>query len=222
MYPASSGSGIQDDNKYAASVSKSGLDVVQFKATIPTVPVSLPGGTNEAYSLVFVGTVNQPPNGTSQAQMGYGKSRTAGSSRVQEFVYCEVYHKDNNGNITDRFFYTTASYPTGDNEYKGILDKTTGKWTFYLNGTALTNSGNKTYWVGETGEALIVQAEIFNKYSQGVGTSTAKCSVSNAQAMDSNGINHLLPSGTSTNSTHPDLKISVPGTGEVVFYDQEP
>jgi hypothetical protein len=155
-------------------------DIISIQGYIKTVWTSLcmePTGTDAAFNAAWIG-VGNTTSGTIQAQLGYSRERLEGSKSITNYRYCEVTYNPNDPEVS---FYDNAHPPAQDSVhlYRADLDKTTGTWAFYDNGTYITElpypavQDNK--WVNNTGNAFRLTGEIHNKQDDMPGTPSDPC-----------------------------------------------
>jgi Bacterial Ig-like domain (group 2) len=132
-------------------------------------------GTTDAVAAAYV-NISNSSSGVKWAQVGYSRRRNPGSTSVIQYRKAEI--QGNGYNIT----MDTANAPAEGSvhEWKCELDKTTGQWTYYDNGTAFSPFSDP-YWTTALGTVVQWVGEIFNKEDDMPGTASDKCNFTDCQ-----------------------------------------
>jgi len=131
--------------------------------------------TDAAFHAVYANISNNS-SGLKWAQVGFSRRRNAGSAAVIQYRKAEIQG--------DNYFIDmdTANAPTegSTHEWKCELDKATGKWSYFDNGT-VWKTYTDNFWKSHFGTDIQWTGEILNKEDDMPGTSGDKCSFTECQ-----------------------------------------
>jgi hypothetical protein len=120
--------------------------------------------------------ISNSSSGLKWAQVGVSRRRNAGSTAVIQYRKAEI-----QGDLY-RINMDTANAPAEGSvhEYKCELDKSTGTWTYYYDGTAW-QTYTDNFWTTHLGTVAQWVGEIYNKEDGMPGTDGNKCNFTECQ-----------------------------------------
>jgi hypothetical protein len=131
--------------------------------------------TDAAFHATYANISNNS-HGLKWAQVGFSRRRNAGSSAIIQYRKAEIQG--------EHYFIDmdTANAPSegSTHEWKCELDKSTGKWSYYDDGTAWKRYTDN-FWKTHLGTDVQWTGEILNKEDDMPGTSADKCSFTECQ-----------------------------------------
>jgi hypothetical protein len=131
--------------------------------------------TVAAFHAVYTNISNHA-SGLKWAQVGFSRRRNAGSTSIIQYRKAEI--KGDNYYID----MDTSNAPAegSTHEWKVELNKATGKWSYYDDGTAW-KTYTDNFWKSHLGEDVQWTGEILNKEDDMPGTSGDKCKFTQCQ-----------------------------------------
>ena len=133
-------------------------------------------GTFSAAACHVVKEPNDPNNPMHWAEMGYERKRWGGSTQIKTYLYVRMHGDTSHSNYDD----ANAPGEGSSHSYNCELDKSTGKWTFYYDGSYYIDFTD-TYWQSNMGGQAVWQGEIYHTENDMAGTSGNKCNFTNCQ-----------------------------------------
>ncbi len=169
--------------KYAKAGPKAVANAIGAKSDVKTRYGKLcgePNATSSAYQVAYAGVQNG--SATKWAQTGWGRERDAGSTTIKKYRYAEL---KGNGYFA-KYDVVNAPAEGSTHNYKCELNKATGKWIFYYDGTEWYDFQDD-YWKDNTGTHVAWTGEIYNKEDDMPGTNSDKCNFTACQYRVSGG-----------------------------------